>query len=231
LSVLHLEWKEGINMFDIASVIFTLILALATMLCFFYILYRMLREKGALHAILGFIFTPYAYIWGWINAGRLQIADIMIFWTLVSIGSVVFPMVMGLAQVPLAMAAGPNLESIFVEPGSGEASFDGAELVNRGPISPGSQVTGEIESLFEVQEWTLSGSAGQTVNIRCDPASGSGTDPRVTVLGPDGSEIASDDDSGGDRSAEITSLTLPSNGTYRIQVDVWFTGPYLLSLY
>jgi hypothetical protein len=218
-------------MFDTASAILTLIFALATMLCFFYILYQMLREKGALHAILGFIFTPYAYFWGWINAGRLQIADIMIFWTLVSIGSVVFPMVMGLSQVPLAMAAGTNSESMLFEPSSGEVSFDGAELVNRGPITPGSQVSGEIESLFEIQEWTLSGTAGQTVNIRCDPASGSGTDPRVTVLGPDGSEIASDDDSGGDRSAEINNLTLPTNGTYRIQVDVWFSGPYLLSLY
>lgn len=218
-------------MFDTASMIFTLVLFLATTLCFFYILFRMLREKGILHAILGFIFTPYAYLWGWINAGRLQILDIMIFWTLVSVGSVVFPMVMGLTRVPLAMAAVPNSESTLADPATFESSYDGSELVERGPINPGTQVTGQIESLFEIEEWTLSGVAGQTINIRCDPASGSGTDPRITVLAPDGAELASDDDSGGDRSAEITNLTLPENGIYRIQVDVWFSGPYLLSIY
>jgi hypothetical protein len=144
----------------------------------------------------------------------------MIFWTIISIAAVAFPTLMGVRAV------------VNADPATFEGSTIGfmEESVARGSISPGSQATGRIDDLFGVEEWTLNGAAGQSVTIWCSPASGSETDPRIKVLDPNGNEIASDDDSGGDYSALISNLVLPSTGTYRIQVDVWSTGPYVIGV-
>ena len=146
-----------------ASTILTAIFGLGTFLCSVYLLYLLLREKGGLHALLGFFFPPYAYVWGWINAGRLQIVDVMIFWTIISIAAVAFPTVMGVRAVVNADSAAFESSTIgFVDQG-----------VARGSISPGSQATGRIDDLFGVDEWSLNGAAGQCVTIWCSKASGS----------------------------------------------------------
>ncbi len=145
----------------------------------------------------------------------------MIFWTLVSIAAVVFPIVMGLRAFTSQVNAIPFDQSV--------SSFE-EDHVMRGPITRGSQVTGQINDLFGVEEWTYVGQAGDQISIWCAPTSGSETDPRLTIIAPDGAEFASDDDSGGGYTAYIEALTLPANGTYRILVDVWSTGPYTLSI-
>jgi hypothetical protein len=203
-----------------ASTILTAIFGLGTFLCSIYLLYLLWREKGGLHALLGFFFPPYPYVWGWFNAGRLQIVDVMVFWTIISIAAIAFPTAMGMRAV---LNADP-------------ATFEGSTIgimeggITRGSISPGMQANGRIDDLFGVDEWTLSGTAGQSLTIWCSPASGSEADPRIKLLDPNGNEIASDDDSGGDYSAVISNLVLPSTGTYRIQVDVWSTGPYVIGV-
>ena len=63
-----------------------LVVGLSTLFCLFYVLVKMYREKGILHALLGFFCcTLYPFIWGWLNAKRLKMYDIMIFWTVTSI--------------------------------------------------------------------------------------------------------------------------------------------------
>ena len=42
-----------------------------------------------LHGILGLICGLYTFIWGWINANRLNIKNIMIIWTLLIIVSII----------------------------------------------------------------------------------------------------------------------------------------------
>ena len=106
----------------------------------------------------------------------------------------------------------------------------GYDVVPRGSIAPGSQVGGQIDDLFRIDEYTLAGSAGGRVRIWAQPSPGTDTDPRLKIFAPDGFEIASDDDGGGGKTALVDGLTLPADGTYRIQVDVWSTGPYVLGV-
>lgn len=204
-------------------------LSLASFGCFVYLLYLLAKEKGGLHALLGFIFPIYPYFWGWIRARQLEIVDIMVFWTIISIGLVVFPMILGFSAAS-QMAPG-MIPSLDFNSGdvSGAISM-GYDVVQRGSIAPGSQVGGQIDDLFGIDEYTLAGSAGGRVTIWAQPSPGTDTDPRLTVFAPDGYEIASDDDGGGGKTAVVDGLTLPADGTYRIQVDVWSTGPYVLGV-
>lgn len=202
------------------SAILTAVFTLAVTITSIYMLYRIAKDKGGTQAVLGFLFPPYLYIWGWINARRLEIMDIMIFWTFVSAAAVAFPLLMGFsaaAQLPAP------------------AGFDGpassaSDVTFRGSIGRGTQVQGRIDDLFAVDEWTFSGTTGEQVSIWCAPMAGSDTDPRINLLDPGGQVIASDDDGGGGKTASISSVTLPSSGSYTIQVDVWFTGPYILAI-
>jgi hypothetical protein len=208
-------------MSSIASTILTVIFGLGTFACTIYLLYLLVREKGGAHGVLGFFFPPYPYVWGWINARRLEIIDVMVFWTFVSIAAVVFPMVMSFR----ALTTSPD--SFMANTAVTTFSED---IVQRGPISKGSQVNGRIDDLFGIDEWTINGAAGEQITIWCAPATGSDTDPRIKIIDPSGNEIATDDDGGGGHTATINGLMLPSTGTYRIHVDVWSTGPYILSV-
>ena len=204
-------------------------LSLASFGCFVYLLYLLAKEKGGLHALLGFLFPIYPFFWGWIRARQLEIVDIMVFWTIISIGLVVFPMILGFSAAS-QMAPGliPSLD--FNSGDVSGAISMGYDVIQRGSIAPGSQVGGQIDDLFEIDEYTLAGSAGGRVTIWAQPSPGTDTDPRLKVFAPDGYEIASDDDGGGGKTAVVDGLTLPADGTYRIQVDVWSTGPYVLGV-
>ncbi|MCP5097472.1 MAG: hypothetical protein GY943_18155, partial [Chloroflexi bacterium] len=57
------------------------ILILCSTVASFYLIFLLFREKGIGHALLGFFFFPYAIVWGWMNAKRLEIFDIMVFGT------------------------------------------------------------------------------------------------------------------------------------------------------
>ncbi|HEX7313912.1 MAG TPA: hypothetical protein VF297_08315 [Pyrinomonadaceae bacterium] len=46
---------------------------------------KMFQNAGALHGILGLICGLYAFIWGWMNASKLGIRNLMIIWTVLII--------------------------------------------------------------------------------------------------------------------------------------------------
>lgn len=52
------------------------------------------RRRGAGHAILGLLFPPYSFFWGWMTGGRLEMLDIMGLWTVITIFSMAFPVLM-----------------------------------------------------------------------------------------------------------------------------------------
>jgi hypothetical protein len=61
-------------------------LDLAALLCFLYVTYKLLMDKGVLHALFGFLCCQlYPFLWGWFNASRFRIRDIMLFWTFLSV--------------------------------------------------------------------------------------------------------------------------------------------------
>ena len=202
-------------------------LSLANFGCLVYLLYLLCKEKGGLHALLGFLFPIYPYFWGWIRSRQLEIIDIMVFWTIIGIGLVVFPMVMGVVAASQMVPGMASFGDLTTGDFSGTVST-GSDIVSRGSIAPGSQVGGQIDDLFGVDEYTLSGVAGGRVTIWAQAAQGSSTDPRLTVYKPDGIEIASDDDGG--TTAYVGDLEFPMDGTYKIHIDVWSTGPYVLGV-
>lgn len=69
--------------------IVALLLWLGCIICFIMVLIKLFQDKGALHGILGLICSLYTFIWGWMNASRLNIKNIMIIWTLLLLLSIV----------------------------------------------------------------------------------------------------------------------------------------------
>ena len=66
-----------------------LFLWLVCVICWIIVLIKLFQDKGILHGILGLICWLYTFIWGWINAGRLNIRNIMLIWTALLILSIV----------------------------------------------------------------------------------------------------------------------------------------------
>jgi len=92
---------------DMGLVIYYLVVlavGLANLFCLIYVLVKMYNEKGILHALFGFFCcTLYPFIWGWLNANRLRMYDIMIFWSAISIFGIILQIILqltGLAQQP-----------------------------------------------------------------------------------------------------------------------------------
>ncbi len=106
----------------------------------------------------------------------------------------------------------------------------GLPSTNQGSIQMGSSATDTLEELTEAHDWTFAGREGQVVTIRCEATAGEDTDPRINLLDPNGDFLIANDDSGGELAAQITSYTLPEDGTYTIKVDIYTGGEYRLSI-
>jgi hypothetical protein len=73
----------------------SLAIGLANLGCLVYMLIKMYSEKGLFHVLIGFFCCQlYPFIWGWLNAARFKIYDIMIFWTIITILSLVLQVVL-----------------------------------------------------------------------------------------------------------------------------------------
>ena len=56
---------------------------------------KMFQNAGALHGILGLICGLYAFIWCWMNSGKLNIRNLMIIWTALIILIIILNLVFG----------------------------------------------------------------------------------------------------------------------------------------
>ncbi|HYN87294.1 MAG TPA: pre-peptidase C-terminal domain-containing protein [Ardenticatenaceae bacterium] len=126
--------------------------------------------------------------------------------------------------------------TIYVFPYSGEGPYEltlesGEEPEAMTPIAIDQTVDGEITS-DQPQVWTLDAQQGDVINIAVNAGEGTGLDPRVWIQDPDGTQIAYDDDSGGDRNSLISEFTLPTTGTYFIAVNAFggLEGGYNLTV-
>ena len=86
-----------------AELTLSMILALCSLGCLIYMLVRLAQEKGALHAVLGFLFPIYPFFWGWVSANRLGMMDVMGFWTAVILIYTGFTIAMGAAAAQSLM--------------------------------------------------------------------------------------------------------------------------------
>lgn len=85
-----------------------------------------------------------------------------------------------------------------------------------GIIDVGDTIAGELTTDAQTGSYTFTGAAGDVVTIALDSAD---FDPKVILIGPNGTTLAEDDDSGPDLNALIREFTLPSDGEYTIVVD------------
>ena len=70
--------------------ILAILAGIGNLICFIIVLIKLFQQKGALHGILGLICGIYTFIWGWINAARLNIKNIMLIWTVLILLGIVF---------------------------------------------------------------------------------------------------------------------------------------------
>lgn len=76
--------------------ILAMLVGLASFVCFIIVLIRQFRDGGVLHGVIGIITCGiWTFIWGWLNAGRLNIRNIMLIWTVLIVIGVVLNIVAG----------------------------------------------------------------------------------------------------------------------------------------
>jgi len=64
-----------------AVLILIAVAAVGALVCFIWVVIRLLRARGIWWALVGFLFGPYAFIWGWLEARRRKHRRLMIVWT------------------------------------------------------------------------------------------------------------------------------------------------------
>lgn len=78
------------------------ILGLLAMLCFLgsavmfiLVVVKMFQDAGPVQGIIGLICGLWAFIWGWMNAGRLNLRNIMLIWTALLVLGVILQLIGG----------------------------------------------------------------------------------------------------------------------------------------
>ncbi len=80
---------------QILLLIVTLGVGLTNLACLIYVLTKMFSEKGFVHVLIGFFCCQlYPFVWGWLNAARLGIYDVMIFWSATSVLGIILQFAM-----------------------------------------------------------------------------------------------------------------------------------------
>jgi hypothetical protein len=58
------------------------------LICWILVLLKMFPAEGVVKGILAIICGLYAFIWGWMNAGRFNLRNIMLIWTIAILVSI-----------------------------------------------------------------------------------------------------------------------------------------------
>lgn len=87
--------------------ILAMLVGLGSLICFIIVLIKLFQNEGALKGVLGLICGLYTFIWGWMNADRLGIRNIMMIWTLLVIIQLVLNFVFGATMIPGYPPAAP----------------------------------------------------------------------------------------------------------------------------
>lgn len=76
--------------------ILAIVACLASFICFIIVLIKQFQNAGAVHGIIGIITCGiWTLIWGWMNAAKLNIKNIMMIWTLLFIISIILNVMSG----------------------------------------------------------------------------------------------------------------------------------------
>lgn len=69
--------------------ILNIVVWIGSVICFIIVLVKMFQTAGVLQGILGLICGLWCFIWGWMNAGKLGIKNIMLIWTVLLLLNIV----------------------------------------------------------------------------------------------------------------------------------------------
>jgi hypothetical protein len=69
--------------------ILSILVSLGLVVCWIIVLTKLFPAEGALKGILGILCGIYAFIWGWQNADRFQIKNVMIAWSILWVLSII----------------------------------------------------------------------------------------------------------------------------------------------
>jgi len=80
---------------DVLLQLLNLLLSLGSLACLIMVVIKLFKEKGVAHGILGVICGLYTFIWGWMNATRLGIRNLMMIWTAIFVLNLVIGISIG----------------------------------------------------------------------------------------------------------------------------------------
>ena len=75
--------------------ILALLASLGCIVCWIIVVVKMFQTAGAVQGIIGLICGIWAFIWGWMNAGKAGIRNIMLIWTILIIAGIVLNIAAG----------------------------------------------------------------------------------------------------------------------------------------
>jgi hypothetical protein len=62
---------------------------LGQLVCFVIVLIQLFKQNVGL-GILGLLCSLFTFIWGWVKAAELQLKKVMVWWTILLVGTIVF---------------------------------------------------------------------------------------------------------------------------------------------
>ena len=69
---------------------------LVSFVCFIIVLIKQFQNAGVVHGIIGIVTCGiWTFIWGWMNAGKLNIKNIMMIWTVLLVISIILNVMSG----------------------------------------------------------------------------------------------------------------------------------------
>ena len=81
----------------------SMLIGLGCLICFIIVLIKQFQDAGVVHGIIGIITCGiWTFIWGWINATRLNLKTIMMVWTLLILVSLVLRFAFGAGMMVTA---------------------------------------------------------------------------------------------------------------------------------
>ena len=85
--------------------ILAMLVGLGWLICFIIVLIKQFQNGGVVHGIIGIITCAiWTFIWGWMNADKLGIKNIMLIWTVLILISLVLNFVFGVSMIPYSVA-------------------------------------------------------------------------------------------------------------------------------
>lgn len=72
-----------------------MVCSLGSLICFIIVLIKLFQNGGVVQGIIGLICGIWTFIWGWMNAGKLNFRNIMLIWTALIILSIILNIMSG----------------------------------------------------------------------------------------------------------------------------------------